>query len=110
VGGNPLAAEAVRLEAFSDGVLGIAITLLNLDVRVDQQPGESLAAALGHAIRLRRVAERTQGRRLRRQLPADRDHVGQLPRTRARRLRPNDRDGSLLLGAQPGRTHQARHA
>ncbi len=41
--------DSVRLEAFSDGVLAIAITLLILDVRVDQQPGESLAAALGHA-------------------------------------------------------------
>jgi uncharacterized membrane protein len=35
-----------RLEAFSDGVLAIAITLLILDVRVEQPPGESLAEAL----------------------------------------------------------------
>lgn len=39
-----------RLEAFSDGVLAIAITLLILEVRVDQQPGETLAAALRHAL------------------------------------------------------------
>ncbi|HEV7654636.1 MAG TPA: TMEM175 family protein [Mycobacteriales bacterium] len=39
-----------RLEAFSDGVFAIAITLLILDVRVDQGPEESLAAALHHAL------------------------------------------------------------
>ena len=39
-----------RLEAFSDGVFAIAITLLILDVRVDQPPGESLAAALHHSL------------------------------------------------------------
>jgi uncharacterized membrane protein len=39
-----------RLEAFSDGVFAIAITLLILEVRVDQEPGESLAAALHHAL------------------------------------------------------------
>jgi uncharacterized membrane protein len=42
--------DAARLEAFSDGVLAIAITLLILEVRVDQPPGESLAAALRHAL------------------------------------------------------------
>ena len=41
--------DSARLEAFSDGVLAIAITLLILDVRVEQQPGQSLASALGHA-------------------------------------------------------------
>jgi TMEM175 potassium channel family protein len=39
-----------RLEAFSDGVFAIAITLLILDVRVEQTPGESLATALHHAL------------------------------------------------------------
>jgi len=48
-GGNADRGDSVRLEAFSDGVLAIAITLLILDVRVEQQPGQSLAAALGHA-------------------------------------------------------------
>lgn len=42
--------DAARLEAFSDGVLAIAITLLILEVRVEQPPGESLAAALQHAL------------------------------------------------------------
>lgn len=48
-GGNADRGDSVRLEAFSDGVLAIAITLLILDIRVEQQPGQSLAAALGHA-------------------------------------------------------------
>ena len=39
-----------RLEAFSDGVFAIAVTLLILDVPVDQAPGESLATALYHAL------------------------------------------------------------
>jgi len=39
-----------RLEAFSDGVFAIAITLLILDVLVEQSPGESLATALHHAL------------------------------------------------------------
>jgi uncharacterized membrane protein len=42
--------DTERLEAFSDGVLAIAITLLILDVRVEVSPGTSLAAALGHAL------------------------------------------------------------
>jgi uncharacterized membrane protein len=39
-----------RLEAFSDGVFAIAVTLLILEVRVDEAPDESLAAALHHAL------------------------------------------------------------
>ncbi len=42
--------DTARLEAFSDGVFAIAITLLILDVRVEQQPDESLASALHHAL------------------------------------------------------------
>jgi uncharacterized membrane protein len=42
--------DTARLEAFSDGVFAIAITLLILEVRVDQSPDESLAAALHHAL------------------------------------------------------------
>jgi uncharacterized membrane protein len=42
--------DAGRLEAFSDGVLAIATTLLILEVRVDQEPGDSLATALHHAL------------------------------------------------------------
>jgi len=48
-GGNADRGDSIRLKAFSDGVLAIAITLLILDVRVDQQPGQSLAATFGHA-------------------------------------------------------------
>jgi uncharacterized membrane protein len=39
-----------RLEAFSDGVFAIAVTLLILEVRVEQSPEESLTAALHHAL------------------------------------------------------------
>ena len=49
-GGNAERGDPARLEAFSDGVLAIAITLLILDVRVDQAPGETLATALRHAL------------------------------------------------------------
>jgi len=42
--------DTARLEAFSDGVLAIAITLLILEVRVEQAPGQSLAQALRHAL------------------------------------------------------------
>ncbi len=49
-GGSAERGDAARLEAFSDGVFAIAITLLILDVRVDQEPGRSLAHALGQAM------------------------------------------------------------
>src|ERR1700704_4129321 len=42
--------DTERLEAFSDGGLAIAITLLILDVRVDVPAETSLAAALQHAL------------------------------------------------------------
>jgi len=38
------------LEAFSGGVLAIAITLLILEVRLEQAAGQSLAEALRHAL------------------------------------------------------------
>jgi uncharacterized membrane protein len=50
--GNALRGDAARLEAFSDGVLAIAITLLILDVRVDATGDESLAHALHEALPL----------------------------------------------------------
>jgi uncharacterized membrane protein len=49
-GGNAERGDSARLEAFSDGVLAIAITLLILNVRVDQAPGEPLATGLRHAL------------------------------------------------------------
>src|SRR6476469_605198 len=45
-GGSALRGDSARLEAFSDGVLAIAVTLLILDVRVEPAEGESLAHAL----------------------------------------------------------------
>src|SRR3954453_13641584 len=48
--GSALRGDAARLEAFSDGVLAIAITLLILDVRVEPEPGESLAHAVHGAL------------------------------------------------------------
>jgi uncharacterized membrane protein len=49
-GGQAERGDAGRLEAFSDGVMAIAITLLILDVHVARIPGQSLAAGLGHAL------------------------------------------------------------
>jgi uncharacterized membrane protein len=49
-GGQAERGDAGRLEAFSDGVMAIAITLLILDVHVEQVPGQSLARGLGHAL------------------------------------------------------------
>ncbi|HEY4021806.1 MAG TPA: TMEM175 family protein [Pseudonocardiaceae bacterium] len=48
-GGGTARGDAARLEAFSDGVLAIAITLLILNVHVDTGPKQSLASALAVA-------------------------------------------------------------
>jgi uncharacterized membrane protein len=48
-GGSAARGDAARLEAFSDGVLAIAITLLILNVHVEPKPHESLTSALAAA-------------------------------------------------------------
>ena len=48
-GGSAARGDAARLEAFSDGVLAIAITLLILNVHVETTPGEHLTTALANA-------------------------------------------------------------
>ena len=58
-----------RLEAFSDGIFAIAITLLVLEIHVPEGDG-LLAQARGPLALLRG---------LRRELPDDRDHLGQPP-------------------------------
>ncbi|MGI8699342.1 MAG: TMEM175 family protein [Mycobacteriales bacterium] len=61
-----------RRRGVSDGVLAIAITLLILDVRVEQPPGESLGTALRHAP--------PQIGAYAASLPSDRSHLGEPPR------------------------------
>ena len=61
-----------RLEAFSDGVLAIAVTLLVLDLHVPDDPGRPLGELL--------LAQWPLLPHLRRQLRRHRHHVGQPPR------------------------------
>ncbi len=49
-GGTADRGDPARLEAFSDGVMAIAITLLVLDIGVTKGSGESLAHALAKAL------------------------------------------------------------
>jgi uncharacterized membrane protein len=64
-----MSSETSRIEAFSDGVFAIAITLLILDVKVPSGPAGHLGAAAGPAVgNLCRVSA---------QFLLDRGHVGE---------------------------------
>lgn len=62
-----------RVEAFSDGVLAIAITLLVLDLRAPEVGHHT--GSLAHALLTREQLSFL--RRLRRELPGHRDHLAQ---------------------------------